>query len=85
MSFGLAGTLEPDRVYPIVHAERINTRSGQSVQVSIMDSPNSSVKVFRPRRYGAVVSDRNWKPSIPKAWPYFWSTRGRVHDRTRTS
>ena len=60
MSFGIAGVLrELDRAYPIVHAERITTRYGQSVLVAIMDSPSSSVKVFLPRRYGDVVSDED--------------------------
>jgi hypothetical protein len=51
------GSLELDHPYPIVHAERINTRYGQSVLVAIMDSPTSSVNVFLPRRYGDVVSE----------------------------
>jgi len=53
------GSLEPDRTYPIVHAERINTCYGQSVLVAIMDSKSSSVKVFLPRRYGDLVSDED--------------------------
>jgi hypothetical protein len=52
-------SLEPDRAYPIVHAERINTRYGQSVLVAIVDSPSSSVKVFLPRRYDDVLSDED--------------------------
>jgi hypothetical protein len=53
------GSLEPDRAYPIVHAERINTRHLQSVLVAIMDSPSSSVKIFVPKRYGDVVSEED--------------------------
>jgi len=37
------GSLEPDRPCPIVHAERINTRYGQSVLVAILDSQTTSV------------------------------------------
>jgi len=44
-------------VYPIVHADRINTRYGQSVLVAIMDSAKSSAKFFLHRRYGDVVSE----------------------------
>jgi len=51
------GSFEPDRSYPIMHADRINTRYGQSVLVAIMDSPTSSVKGFLPSRYGDVVSE----------------------------
>ena len=39
----LLGSLEPDQCYPIVHAERINTRYGQSVLLAILDSPTNSV------------------------------------------
>ena len=50
------GSLELDHPYPIVHAERINTRYGQRVLLAIMDSPSSSVMFFLPRLYGDVVS-----------------------------
>ena len=53
------GSLESDLGYPLVHAERLKTRNGQSVLVAIMDSPSSSVKGFPPRRYGDVVSDED--------------------------
>ena len=52
-------SLEPDQQYPIVHAERINMRYGQSVLLAILYSPTTSVKVFLPRRYGDVVSDED--------------------------
>jgi hypothetical protein len=53
------GSLEPDQQYPIVHAERINTRYGQSVLLAILDSPTTSIKVFMPKRYGDVVSEED--------------------------
>ena len=53
------GSLEPDQQYPIVHAERINTRYGQSVLLDILDSPTTSVKVLLPKRYGDVLSDED--------------------------
>jgi hypothetical protein len=65
------GSLESDRAYPIVHAERINTRYVQSVLVAIMDSPSGSVKVFLPRRYGVLLFDVTWKPLMHNALPYF--------------
>ena len=53
------GSLEPDHQYPTLYDERINTRYGHSVLLGILDSPTSSVKVFRPRRYGDVISDED--------------------------
>ena len=40
------GSLEHDQQYPIVHAERINTRYAQSILLAILDFPTISVKVF---------------------------------------
>ena len=52
------GSLGPDQQYHIVHAERINTRYGQSVLLAILDSSTTSVN-FLPRRYDDVVSDED--------------------------
>ena len=51
------GDLEVERNYPIVRAERVETKCGQSVLLSILDSPIKSIKVFWPKRYSAVVTD----------------------------
>jgi len=59
MSIGLAGVVRTRPRYPIVHAELMNTRYGQSVLVGILNSPTTSVNVFVPRRYGDVVSDED--------------------------
>ena len=53
------GSLRPDQQYPVVHAERVNTRYGPSVLLAILENSASSVKVFLPRRYGEVVSDED--------------------------
>ena len=58
--------LEHDQQYPIVHAERINTRYGQSVLLAILDSPSTSVKAFLPKRYGDVVSGEDLQVINPK-------------------
>jgi len=53
------GSLEPDGQYPIVHAERINTRYRQNLLLAILDSPTTSVKVILRKRYGDVMSDED--------------------------
>ena len=53
------GSLEHDQQYPIVHAERINTRYRQSVLLAILDPPTTSVKVFLLTWYGDVASDED--------------------------
>jgi hypothetical protein len=49
--------LETDRTYPITFMERIGTRYGPSILMSLRDSPTRIVKIFLPRRYCSLVSD----------------------------
>jgi len=56
-------TLKVDQSYPIVKAERVKTRYGETVLLSIRDPQNLSVrdlspallKVFLPTRYATVI------------------------------
>ena len=58
-------TLKVDQSYPIVKAERVKTRYGETVLLSIRDPQNLSVrylspallKVFLPKRYATVITD----------------------------
>jgi hypothetical protein len=52
-------SLEIGRQYPIVFAERVTTRFGSTVLVVIQDSPASTVRLFRPRRYATIVSSED--------------------------
>ena len=79
------GSLEPDRPYPIVHAERINTLYGQSVLAAIMNLPTSPEKAFLPSRYGDVVSDEDLEAINSQRLALLLIFKGRVQDRTRTS
>ena len=51
------GSLQIDRPYPITYGERIDTRFGPAVLLSIRDSTFSIKKVFLPRRYSEVITD----------------------------
>jgi hypothetical protein len=51
------GDLEVERKYPIIRAERVETKFGQSVLLTILDSPMKSIKVFLPKSYSAVMTD----------------------------
>jgi len=55
------GSLEVDRKYPIIHAERIVTESGPAVLLSIKGSPYNIVKVLMPKCYSSVISGKNMK------------------------
>ena len=58
-------TLKVDQSYPIVKAEKVKTRYGETVLLSIRDPQNLSVrdlspallKVFLPKRYSTVITD----------------------------
>jgi hypothetical protein len=51
------GQLQTDRAYPITFVERVGTRYGPSVLMSLRDTPTRIVKVFLPRRYYSLMSD----------------------------
>jgi len=58
-------SLKVDQTYPIVKAERVKTRYGETVLLSIRDTQNLSdrdaspalLKVFLPKRYATVITD----------------------------
>jgi hypothetical protein len=50
---------EVDRKYLIVHAQRIVTKFGPTILLSIRDSSFNVVKVFMPKRYSSVFLDED--------------------------
>jgi hypothetical protein len=52
-------SMELDRKYSIIHAERIDKKLGPTVLLSIKESPYNIVKVFMPKRYSSVFSDED--------------------------
>jgi hypothetical protein len=46
-------SVELDRKYSIIHAERIVMKFGSTVLLSIKESPYNIVKVFMPKRYSS--------------------------------
>ena len=46
--------------YPIELAERVQTKYGEAISVTLRaESPQTFVKVFLPRRYGVLFSDED--------------------------
>jgi len=53
-------SLLEDAAYPIERAERASTKYGETILLTLRDvSSQTYVKVFLPRRYGALFSDDN--------------------------
>jgi len=44
-------------MYPLERADKVHTKFGEAVQLTLQDSPLTCVKVFLPRRYGVVFSE----------------------------
>ena len=51
------GSMEVDRKYPIVRAERAVTKFGKTILLYLRESPSILVKVFLPTRYSSVFTD----------------------------
>jgi len=50
-------SLKMDRSYNIERAEKIRTRYGEAVLLTLQDSPLTSVKIFLPRGYGKLFTE----------------------------
>ena len=51
--------MEINRKYPIVAAERVDTKYGPRVLLSVKDEPHNIVKVYLTRRYSARMSEED--------------------------
>jgi hypothetical protein len=50
-------SLEPDRTYSILRAERMQTKYGPTIVLTLVDSPERLVRVFLPRRFYSVFTE----------------------------
>ena len=51
-------SLKIDTPYPIQHAERVVTKYGEAILLTLLSqSPQTFLKVFLPRRYGTLLND----------------------------
>jgi hypothetical protein len=51
------GSLDKETPYSVVRAERMNTKYGVSILLTIKMSPGKVVSIFLPKRYTPVFSD----------------------------
>jgi len=61
------GSLEINKLYPIVGVKRIATKYEPRILLSIRESEAKVVKIFLPRRYCAVISDDDMEKINSKA------------------
>lgn len=54
-------SLMTDSAYPIARAERVQTRYGETVLLTIMTPSLTAVKIFLPKRYGGLFTDADLK------------------------
>jgi hypothetical protein len=50
-------SLYMDARYPVLHAERVETKYGPSIRLTIREGEDNIIKVFLPRRYSEVFTD----------------------------
>jgi len=48
-------------MYPIERADKVQTKFGEAIQLTLQESQLTCVKVFLPRRYGAVFTGNDLK------------------------
>jgi hypothetical protein len=53
------GDLVVDKPYPVLRAESVDTKYGQSILLTIRESEDHPLKVFLPRRYSLCLSDED--------------------------
>jgi len=54
-------SLKIDRSYNIERAEKVRTKYGEAVLLTLQDSPLTSVKIFLPRRYGELFTEEDFQ------------------------
>jgi len=53
-------SLKINMAYPIEHAERAQTKYGEAILITLRaETPQTFLKVFLPRRYGALFTDEH--------------------------
>ena len=54
-------SLKTDSSYPIERAEKVQTRYGEAILLTLKESSQVYLKMFLPRRYGALFSEDDLK------------------------
>jgi hypothetical protein len=52
-------SLDTGKPYPITHAQRVGTRFGPTVLLTLRERELGLKKLFLPRRYGDVITDED--------------------------
>jgi hypothetical protein len=67
-----------DIPYPIESAEKIQTRYGETILLTLKESTQTFVKVFLPKRYGDLFTDDDIKSVNEKSVIYALKYRGTI-------
>jgi hypothetical protein len=69
--------LDRDTRYPVLHAERVETRFGPRVRVALREEDGNIVDVFLPRRYGDTFEDANLAAINTRQLQYYITYKGK--------
>jgi hypothetical protein len=73
-------SLMKDKPYLIEHVERVQTRYGETILLTLRDSPASFVKIFLPKRYGIQFSEDNMSSINERSVSLFIKYKGTCPD-----
>jgi hypothetical protein len=71
-------SLKMDIPYPIERAEKIETRYGETILLTLKESTQTFVKVFLPKRYGDLFTDDDIKSINEKSVIHALKYRGTI-------
>ena len=69
--------LDINRRYPVVYCERVETKYGPAICLSVREEDANIVKVFLPRRYGDTFTDEDVSAINERSVQYFLSYKGK--------
>ena len=52
-------SLRDNTPYPIERVEKVQTKYGEAIILTLQESPQTFMKVFLPKRYGSVFTDND--------------------------
>ena len=64
--------------YPVLHCERVDTKYGESVHLTLREEAEDNViRVFLPRHYGATITDEDMAAINNHRIQYYLSYKGK--------
>ena len=74
-----AAVLYTDTRYPVLHCDRVDTKYGLSVRLTLReDAEDNVIRVFPPRHYGAAITDEDMAAINNFTIQYYLTYKGKI-------